>query len=147
MERNIRLVCDEPERYPMANCPSRSDRHGCFSKIRELVSNMDRLFDLCNSKDPKIPVVIIDPNNGRSYCEEFLGILAWLERWYTWVQKQDCEKELKEKMCLPMETLSTLRYICYGFVGLVSLLSIKKGRQLTLCRINQDIVEHHFGNL
>jgi hypothetical protein len=150
MESNIVKVCNEPERYPMAKCPpgwTSADRHGCFSKVRELVSNMDRFFDLCNSKDPKCPIVRILPSNGLKYCEEFLGILAWFERWYEWVQKQNCSKKAKEQMFLPMETFSSLRYICYGFVGLISLISIKKGRCLTLCRINQDIVEHHFGNL
>jgi hypothetical protein len=40
-----------------------------------------------------------------------------------------------------------LQSVCYGFVPAVYFLTKQGGWHLTLCRINQDMNEHHFGNV
>jgi hypothetical protein len=143
MVRLIDQVCDEPALYDLPRIPLGTDRTAFFSRIRQLCLHMNRFFDLCNSKDPKNPFVQITNKNGIRYAEEFLEILGWFSKWERWVLELPGNQ--KDRF-IPKETFNSMKYVCYGFAAMIFEIAKKENRRLSLCRVGQDVNEHHFGN-
>jgi hypothetical protein len=148
----IDRVCKEPWKYPRSRRKlgnSSSGITGTLAPLREFCVKMNRFFDLCNSKDParNNPFVKITPNNGASYAAEFLEIAAWFDQWKNSIPVTDSGKMIDEKMFLTREAYTSIKSACLGFACLIYYKTIERGHWLSLCKINQDVCEHHFANL
>jgi hypothetical protein len=127
------------------------DRQRFLSKVLELVERMDRFFDICNSKDHqesgyKYANRIIDKSNGVAYAAELLDTLRWIYEWKDSITNK--HGVVQWDYFLTRETFNSMQYICYSFAALIYQvpLASTRGIGIVLKRINQDIVEHHFGH-
>jgi hypothetical protein len=132
--------------------PDGEPRQKFLSKALELVERMDRFFDVCNSKDNleiggyKYDNRIIDDSNGVAYAAELLDTLRWIYEWKDSIT--DSNGVVKWEHFLTKETFKSMKYVCYSFAALIYQVPLAVGstRGIVLKRINQDIVEHHFGH-
>jgi len=149
MVKAIDRVCDLPGEYPMEKCPPGFDRTAMYSKVRQLCKHMNHFFDLCNSKNPDTnqAILVIGKHNAEKYAKEFLEVLGWFNEWKEWVKSLPGSYTENKKRFIPDETFSSLQSVCYGFAAAAYYLAKEKGNLLTFCRINQDVNEHHFGNV
>jgi hypothetical protein len=76
-----------------------------------------------------------------------LKILAWFNDWKSWIRSLPGRYVDNKKQFIPNDTFSALQSVCYCFVAAGYFLTKKDGQRLTFCRINQDVNEHHFGNV
>jgi hypothetical protein len=131
--------------------PDGAPRKKFLSKVLELVERMDRFFDICNSKDNeesgyKYDNRIIDESNGVAYAAELLDTLRWIYEWKDSIT--DSQGVVKWEYFLTRETFKSMQYVCYSFAALIYQVPLgsTRGLGIVLKRINQDIVEHHFGH-
>jgi hypothetical protein len=149
MVKAIDQVCDHSDEYPMEKCPPGYDHTALYSMVCQLCMHMNRFIDLCNLKDPVLnqAIIQIGKHNADKYAKEFLKILAWFNKWQNWVKSLPGKYADNKKRFIPDDTFSALQSVCYGFVPAVYFLTKQGGCHLTLCQINQDMNEHHFGNV
>jgi hypothetical protein len=147
MVQVIDEVCNN-ESIDFAHVPFQQ-RKATLAPVQNLCRRMNRWFDLCNSKDPekrgkKGRPVWVTRYNAVEIADEFLDTLKWLQDWRNAVTVNGV---LQKQHFLPDETYESLQRCCYGFASLIYYWVIGKGRMLLLSRVNQDIVENHFGHL
>lgn len=147
MVRAIDTVCTDTSVGIFPEVPYQQ-RKELLSKVRELCLIMNRWFDMCNSKDPnrhKDWRVIITPNNGAEIADEFLSTLKFFQDWKE--SLTDTNGKLHEEHFVPLETYATMKRCCYGFASIIYDQVLTKKRDITLCRLNQDRCENHFGHV
>ena len=94
-----------------------------------------------------MPILVIGKHNADKYAKQFLEILAWFNNWKKCVQSLPGTYGENKHLFIPGPTFDALQSVCYGFASAIYFLCKTKNRRLTLCRINQDVNEHHFGNV
>jgi len=148
MVKMIDEVCNNPE-VEIERCPAKTteDRKEFYRPIRELVYILNRWLDLCNSRDvdgKHSYLVFVTRKNAEGIQNEFLNTLAWVERY-----REHSTNEhgvLDKDSFIPLELLSSMRSVCYGFAALIQKVVIEEGGKLLLKRFCQDIAEHHFAH-
>jgi hypothetical protein len=148
MAKVIDTVCSDATIALGSN--SFATRKDLYSRARQLVSNMNEFFDLCNSKklDQLNPNerYKVTPENAVETADSFLRILAWFQEWKDSLT-DPVTGVFHSDHFVPDETYTSMQRCCYGFAALIYDVVIKRNRSIYLFRINQDLCEHHFSNV
>jgi hypothetical protein len=102
---------------PFPNLPFQQ-RAIVLAPVRRMCKEMNRWFDLCNSKDPEKrgngidKPVWVTTNNAEEIADEFLSTIKWLEEWKALLTVNG---SFKKEHFIPSETFDSMKRCCYGF--------------------------------
>ena len=132
-------------------CPK--DNCSFFDGLQELCKKVDRLVDICNSKEEKHCHAIKSASDPHIY--ELLDILLWFAEWQQGLAASGLDEKQQALSFLPTPCWEDLQSLVFGLVGL-SVCYLSRGLKanagksdaILICRrVQQDILEHHFAQL